>query len=83
MKKATEEITMGTILKKFKIQSTMSTHSTRNVVDKTITMGKVEGSVQAIRTALKKLEEGGNIEDAKAVCEPEVLSQILKWKVLA
>jgi ribosomal protein L17 len=80
MKKATEEITMGTILKKFKIQSTMSTHSTRNVVDKTITMGKVEGSVQAIRTALKKLEEGGNIEDAKAVCEPEVLSQILKWK---
>jgi hypothetical protein len=36
--------------------------------------------LQAIRTALKKLEEGGNIEDAKAVCEPEVLSQILKWK---
>ncbi|XP_006279466.2 protein ENHANCED DOWNY MILDEW 2 [Capsella rubella] len=80
MKRATEEITMGTILKKFKVQSTMHTNSTRNVVDKTITMGKVEGSVQAVRTALKKLEEGGNIEDAKAVCEPEVLSQILKWK---
>ncbi|KAG7538033.1 Zinc finger PHD-type [Arabidopsis suecica] len=80
MKKATEEITMGTILKKFKVQSTMNTNSSRNVVDKTITMGKVEGSVQAVRTALKKLEEGGKIEDAKAVCEPEVLSQILKWK---
>ncbi|XP_019092074.1 PREDICTED: protein ENHANCED DOWNY MILDEW 2-like [Camelina sativa] len=79
MKRATEEITMGTILKKFKVQS-MHTNSTRNVVDKTITMGKVEGSVQAVRTALKKLEEGGNIEDAKAVCEPEVLRQISKWK---
>lgn len=46
MKRATEEITMGTMLKKFKVQSTMHTNSTRNVVDKTITMGKVEGSVQ-------------------------------------
>lgn len=39
--------------------------------------------LQAVRTALKKLEEGGSIEDAKAVCEPEVLSQIFKWKVLS
>lgn len=40
--------------------------------------------MQAIRNALKKLDvDGSNIEDAKAVCEPEVLSQIFKWKVVA
>lgn len=40
--------------------------------------------MQAIRTALKKLDvDGSSIEDAKAVCEPEVLSQIFKWKVVA
>ncbi|ESQ42912.1 hypothetical protein EUTSA_v10012452mg [Eutrema salsugineum] len=79
MKKASDEITMETILKKYKSPSTYKSSST-NVVNKTITMGKVEGSVQAVRTALKKLEEGGNIEDAIAVCEPDLLSQIVKWK---
>ncbi|XP_020530736.1 protein ENHANCED DOWNY MILDEW 2 isoform X2 [Amborella trichopoda] len=58
-----------------------STHAyfPRNL-DKTITQGKVEGSVEAVRAALQKLEEGGSIEDAKAVCEPEILRQIMKWK---
>ncbi|CAN7122229.1 unnamed protein product [Brassica rapa subsp. narinosa] len=79
MKKAKEEITMDTILDKYKGPSTYRS-SAMSVLSKTITMGKVEGSVQAVRTALKKLEEGGSIEDAKAVCEPEVLSQIFKWK---
>uniref|UniRef100_A0A5B7BBL9 Zinc finger PHD-type domain-containing protein n=1 Tax=Davidia involucrata TaxID=16924 RepID=A0A5B7BBL9_DAVIN len=55
-------------------------HSSKFVVDKTITEGRVEGSVQAVRTALKKLEEGCTIEDAKAVCEPEILNQITRWK---
>lgn len=99
---------MDTILNKYKGPSTYRS-SAMTVLSKTITMGKVEGSVQvgqkaesylylgtlspllmrlhtlflqAVRTALKKLEEGGSIEDAKAVCEPEVLSQIFKWKVL-
>lgn len=45
MKKSTEEITMDTVLKKYKNSYTY-TNSTKNVVDKTITMGKVEGSVQ-------------------------------------
>ncbi|KAI3457754.1 hypothetical protein Pfo_014417 [Paulownia fortunei] len=49
-------------------------------VDKIITMGKVERSVQAIQAALKKLQEGGTIKDAKAVCEPAVLTQSIKWK---
>lgn len=108
MEDAKEEITMNTILAKYKGPSTYRS-SAMSVLSKTITMGKVEGSVQvgskaepylylgtlsplltrlqtlflqAVRTALKKLEEGGSIEDAKAVCEPEVLSQIFKWKVL-
>ncbi|XP_024032079.1 protein ENHANCED DOWNY MILDEW 2 isoform X2 [Morus notabilis] len=51
-----------------------------NLLDKTITTGKVEGSVMAIRTASKKLREGCSVEDAKAVCEPEILAQIFKWK---
>ncbi|XP_060176109.1 protein ENHANCED DOWNY MILDEW 2-like isoform X1 [Lycium barbarum] len=48
--------------------------------DKDITLGKVQNSVNAIRVALKKLDEGCSIEDAKAVCEPEILSQIFRWK---
>ncbi|KAK1296741.1 hypothetical protein QJS10_CPB15g01532 [Acorus calamus] len=48
--------------------------------DKTITLEKVEGSVEDVRTALQKLKEGCSIEDAKAVCEPEIVNQIIKWK---
>ncbi|XP_059661165.1 protein ENHANCED DOWNY MILDEW 2-like isoform X2 [Cornus florida] len=55
-------------------------YSSRFAVDKNITMGKVEGAVQAVRTALKKLQEGCAIEDAKAVCEPEILEQLIRWK---
>ena len=36
---------------------------------------------QAVKLALKKLEEGGSIDDAKVVCEPDVLQQMYKWKV--
>ncbi|CAH2069864.1 unnamed protein product [Thlaspi arvense] len=79
MKESTEEITMDDILKKYKGPSTYKS-STMNAVSKTITMGKIAGSVQAVQTALKRLEEGGSIEDAIAVCGPEVLSQIYKWK---
>lgn len=38
--------------------------------------------LQAVRAALQKLEkEKCSIEDAKAVCEPGLLNQIIKWKV--
>ena len=37
---------------------------------------------QAIRAALQKFENGGNIEDAKAVCGPDILNQMVIWKVL-
>ncbi|KAA8524794.1 hypothetical protein F0562_011217 [Nyssa sinensis] len=55
-------------------------YSSKFGANKTITMGKVEGSVQAVQTALKKLKEGCTIEDAKAVCEPEIINQISRWK---
>ncbi|CAA6661570.1 unnamed protein product [Spirodela intermedia] len=49
-------------------------------VGKTITQGKVEDSIEAIRAALQKIDNGCSIEDAKAVCGPDILNQILVWK---
>ncbi|XVF71803.1 hypothetical protein PTKIN_Ptkin12aG0068500 [Pterospermum kingtungense] len=63
-----------------KISSANACSFRSSVVDKTITLGRVEASVKAVRTALEKLEAGGSLEDAKAVCGPEVLKQIFKWK---
>ncbi|KAG6419660.1 hypothetical protein SASPL_121882 [Salvia splendens] len=54
--------------------------STYFQVNKTITLGKIELSVQAIRGALQKLQEGGTVKDAMDVCEPAILTQIIKWK---
>ncbi|THG04051.1 hypothetical protein TEA_004724 [Camellia sinensis var. sinensis] len=54
--------------------------SSRFVVDKTMTKGRVEAYVRAIRAALKKLEEGCTTGDAKEVCGPEILQQIVRWK---
>ncbi|XP_047941334.1 protein ENHANCED DOWNY MILDEW 2-like isoform X1 [Salvia hispanica] len=54
--------------------------STYFQVNKTITLGKIELSVQAIRGALQKLHEGGTVKDAMDVCEPAILTQIIKWK---
>lgn len=39
--------------------------------------------MKAVRDALGKLEDGRSREDAEAVCGPEVLQQIFKWKVVA
>ncbi|XVF21075.1 hypothetical protein REPUB_Repub12eG0059400 [Reevesia pubescens] len=60
--------------------SASNARSFRSVGDKSITWGRVEASVKAVRTALEKLEAGGTLEDAKTVCGPEVLKQIFKWK---
>uniref|UniRef100_A0A5B7BGT9 Zinc finger PHD-type domain-containing protein n=1 Tax=Davidia involucrata TaxID=16924 RepID=A0A5B7BGT9_DAVIN len=79
MKDASSSITLENIIEKHKVPTTHA-YSSRNVVDKTITLGKVEGSIEAVRAALQKLEEGCSIEDAKAVCEPGLLNQMTKWK---
>ncbi|KAK8468512.1 hypothetical protein PHAVU_006G049800 [Phaseolus vulgaris] len=78
-KEATSSVTLEDVVKEHKF-STTHTHSLKNVVEKTITLGKLEGSVEAVRTALRMLEGGHNIRDAAAVCGPDVLNQIFKWK---
>ncbi|CAL1402825.1 unnamed protein product [Linum trigynum] len=79
MKTAASSVTLEDIVKQYKPPSTHC-YSSRAPVDKTITLGKVEGAVEAIRTAAKKLADDCSIEDAKAVCEPGVVSQVFKWK---
>ncbi|KAJ8754933.1 hypothetical protein K2173_015445 [Erythroxylum novogranatense] len=79
MKEAESSISLEDVIRKHEVPST-HTSSSRAVVDRTITLGKVEGAVEAARTALKKLERGCSLDDAKAVCEPEVLGQMHKWK---
>ncbi|OMO52956.1 Zinc finger, RING/FYVE/PHD-type [Corchorus capsularis] len=50
-------------------------------VRKSITVGRVEASAKAARTASEKLQAGGDsLEDAKAVCGPDVLNQMSDWK---
>ncbi|XP_026665046.1 protein ENHANCED DOWNY MILDEW 2 isoform X2 [Phoenix dactylifera] len=78
MEEVSSTLTLEDVVKKHLTPSTHS-YSARHI-DKSITLGKVEGSVVAIRTALQKLEDGASMEDAKAVCEPDVVSQIIKWR---
>ncbi|XP_061360952.1 protein ENHANCED DOWNY MILDEW 2 isoform X2 [Gastrolobium bilobum] len=78
-KEATSSVTLANVIKEHKFASTHA-HSLKNVVEKTIRVGKLEGSVEAVRTALRMLEDGHSIRDAEAVCEPDVLNQIFKWK---
>ncbi|GAB2242665.1 hypothetical protein Droror1_Dr00019440 [Drosera rotundifolia] len=52
----------------------------KHSLDKQVTIGRVEAAVQAVRRALQKLEDGCSIDDAVAVCGPEILLQIQRWK---
>lgn len=76
MKDVKSSITMEKIVK----QKVPTTHAYSSKFDKSITLGKVEGSIEAIRAALQILDGGGKVEDAKAVCEPGLLAQIMKWR---
>ncbi|KAK1267978.1 hypothetical protein QJS04_geneDACA005223 [Acorus gramineus] len=75
---SSSSLTLEDIVKRHDVPSTHACFS--RPVDKTITMGKVDGSIEAVRTALQKLDDGCSIEDAKAVCEPEIVNQIIKWR---
>ncbi|GAB2285220.1 hypothetical protein Dimus_019673 [Dionaea muscipula] len=66
------------IICKLKVPSTYS--NSRNTLDKNVTKGKVDAAVEAVRRALQKLEDGCSIDDAMAVCGPDVLDQIQRWK---
>lgn len=80
MKEAASSITLDEV-KKYHKEKAPSTHTGSSRVDKSIILARVEGSVEALRVALKKLEEERcDIQDAMAVCEPGVLDQLLRWK---
>jgi len=79
VKDAGSSITLEKIIERHKMPTTYG-YSSRNAVDKSLTLGKVEVSVEAICAALKELEKGCSVEDAKTVCEPGLLNQIIKWK---
>ncbi|KAG2678170.1 hypothetical protein I3760_12G131600 [Carya illinoinensis] len=79
MRDAASSITLEEIKEKHKVPCGYA-YSSKYNVDKNITLGKLEGSMEAIRAALGKLEEGFSLEDAEAVCEPAVLKQIFNWK---
>ncbi|KAL0443318.1 UNVERIFIED_CONTAM: protein ENHANCED DOWNY MILDEW 2 [Sesamum latifolium] len=78
MKDASSSITLDQVKRRHQPPSTHSQYSKFSADN--ITMGKVEGAVQAVRAALKKLDEGGSVQDAKAVCGNDLLVQLLRWK---
>ncbi|XP_073003721.1 protein ENHANCED DOWNY MILDEW 2-like [Typha latifolia] len=77
MEKESSSLTLEDITKNHTIPSTHA-YSAKHI-DKAITRGKIEGSVEAVQTALQKVDDGATVEDAKAVCEPEILKQLIKW----
>ncbi|CAK9168592.1 unnamed protein product, partial [Ilex paraguariensis] len=77
---AASSITLEEVIEKHKVPTTHA--SSKTGIDKTINLGKVEGSIEALRAALHKLEEGCSIEDAKPACEPGLLYQIMRWKLI-
>ncbi|CAI9288517.1 unnamed protein product [Lactuca saligna] len=79
MKDAASSITLEEV-KRYHTEKVPSTHAMSSRVDKSIILGRVEGAVEALHVALKKLEEGCSVEDAMAVCEPGVLDQLMRWK---
>ncbi|KAL8215711.1 hypothetical protein R6Q57_022548 [Mikania cordata] len=79
MREATSSVTLDEV-KKYHLGKVPSTHAQSSRVEKSIILARVEGSVEAVNIALKKLEEGCSVEDAMAVCEPGVIDQLMRWK---
>ncbi|PWA62622.1 zinc finger, RING/FYVE/PHD-type, Methyltransferase, trithorax [Artemisia annua] len=80
MKDSTSSFDFEEFIREKKRRCTHQTGTPQTGLDKSITMGKVEASVKAVGRAWQILETGGSIEDAKAVCEPNVLNQLNRWK---
>ncbi|PIA65279.1 hypothetical protein AQUCO_00100630v1 [Aquilegia coerulea] len=79
MERTKSSVTLEDVVRSHNLPSTYAT-SLKNVVDKIITQGKVEGSVEAVRAALQKLEAGCSVDDARQICEPEIIKQLFRWK---
>ncbi|KAD6454149.1 hypothetical protein E3N88_08855 [Mikania micrantha] len=80
MEDSTSSYDLEEFINEKKRKCTYAIYAPQYGLDKTITIGKVEASVEAVKAALKILENKGRVEDAKAVCEPNVLYQLIKWK---
>ncbi|OWM79770.1 hypothetical protein CDL15_Pgr023182 [Punica granatum] len=68
----------------FDVDECMRKHKAKSnhaMLDRSITLGKVEHCVKAVRTALQKLDTGCPIEEAKEICEPGILKQLLVWRM--
>ncbi|KAL8462413.1 hypothetical protein ACS0TY_033441 [Phlomoides rotata] len=77
MKVASSSVTLNQVKER---HASPSTHVQSNFSFNDFTLGKAEGAVQAIRAALKKMNEGCRVQDAQAVCGVDLLSQVPKWK---
>ncbi|OAY68730.1 Protein ENHANCED DOWNY MILDEW 2 [Ananas comosus] len=77
MEKVSSSIKLDNVISNRTMPSTYA-YSAKHI-DKVITRGKIEVSLEAIQAAIQKIDEGGNLEDAKALCEPEIVKQLIKW----
>ncbi|KAK2405930.1 protein ENHANCED DOWNY MILDEW [Trifolium repens] len=75
-----EEATSNLNMEEFEKDHQVFSSFTQTAFHKNVTLGKVEGSVKAIKIALQKLNEGCSIEEAKAICGPEIVRQLFTWK---
>ncbi|XP_078171629.1 protein ENHANCED DOWNY MILDEW 2-like [Carex rostrata] len=69
-----ESVSVKDVLKR---QSMPQTHQYRPI--EKVARGKIERSVEAIQTAYKRITDGDTVDNAKAVCEPEIVKQVAKW----
>lgn len=76
VEKEVSSLTLNDISRKCLMPST-HVYSGRQT-DKIIATGKLERSVQAVRQALHLLAVG-DVNTAKATCEPQVLKQLARW----
>ncbi|KAK1406971.1 hypothetical protein QVD17_38581 [Tagetes erecta] len=79
MREAISSVTLDEV-KRYHLGKVPSTHAQPSRVDKSIILSRVEGSVEALKLAAKKLEEGCSVEDAMAVCKPGDIDQLMRWK---
>lgn len=79
MNEASSVITMDDIIAKHEKLITCRSYKQRMDPCRSITLGKVDKYCEAVLAALKKID-GGYKEDAKNICEPSVLNQLVKWK---
>ncbi|KAJ4815744.1 Protein ENHANCED DOWNY MILDEW 2 [Rhynchospora pubera] len=75
LEKESSSVTIKDVRKR---QTIPLTHQSGGGIDK-VTPGKIERSVEALKTAYQRINNGGSVDDAKAVCEPEVVKQVAKW----